>query len=79
MDSTRNVFKGFKQVTSQEYNQTSSGNRKGYIWFVGDKNNQGEYELCEIYLGNRLYANTNQILEGLFSQLVTIDGDDVNT
>ena len=69
-------LKGFKQATQAEYESTGVSQRAGYIWFVRDfvDNDEKEgYLYAKIYLGNRLYADSNEVL----SSLMMIDGDDV--
>lgn len=72
------MFKGFKQATQSEYDAVSYSNKKGYIWFVRDFVNDDEkqgYLYAKIYFGNRLYADSNEVLESL----MMIGGDDVTT
>ena len=57
-----NKIKGIKQVTFSEFESTIPEDRKGYLWFVRDFDDKGEYAKASIYLGNRQYADTNEIL-----------------
>jgi hypothetical protein len=66
-------FKGFKQVTFERYESLPAESKKGYIWFVRDFNEQGEYLRASIYVRTRLYADSNDILNALME----IGGDDV--
>lgn len=66
-------LKGMQQATSDLYNSTSDADKKGYIWFVRDFDENGEYISAKIYVGTRLYADTNDLLHALME----IGGDDV--
>jgi len=66
-------LKGIKQCTFSEYDTTESADRAGYIWFLRELDNEGNIKKASIYLGNRLYASTNDIMDNF----LPIDGDDV--
>ena len=66
-------LKGFKQVTFEEYYNTPDEDKKGYIWFVRNFGEHGEYMNASIYMGTRLYADSNEIVNAL----MIVGGDDV--
>ena len=68
------LFKGIKQVTSDIYNNTSSSNRIGYLWFVRDIVS-GETLSVDIFFGNRKYGhagNEEEQIAELSGAVVTI-------
>jgi hypothetical protein len=67
-------FKGFKQSTFEEYENTPDAEKKGFVWFVRHFDEHGEYIKASIYVGTRLYADSNDIVNAL----MVIDGDDVD-
>lgn len=69
-------FLGFKQVTAGYFASISDSEKKGYIWFVRNVENDSTIS-AQIYLGTRLYGEMNQDsesemkLENLLSTLGT--------
>ena len=60
-------FKGFKQVTSDYFEQLSDSQKLGYLWFVRSNIVTGETETYDgdIYLGTRHYGRQSGDVEAL--------------
>lgn len=65
-----NKFLGIKQSTLSDYNATSDEAKKGYLWLIRDKNEDGTVSSSAIYFGTRLYSQTNDNIDELFGNLI---------
>lgn len=65
-----NFFKGFKQVTLDQYNLVPEAERLNYMWLVRDKSADSDVvKSSAIYFGNRKYAEINNSNEELVTKL----------
>ena len=68
-----NFFKGFKQVTLEQYNSVVEAERLNYMWLVREKSADSDVvKSSAIYFGNRKYAEINNSNEELVNKLNSI-------
>lgn len=68
-----NFFKGFKQVTLDQYNSVAEAERLNYMWLVREKSADSDVvKSSAIYFGNRKYAEINNSNEELVNKLNSI-------
>ena len=68
-----NFFKGFKQVTLEQYNSVVEAERPNYMWLVREKSADSDVvKSSAIYFGNRKYAEINNSNEELVNKLNSI-------
>ena len=68
-----NFFKGFKQVTLEQYNSVVKAERLNYMWLVREKSADSDVvKSSAIYFGNRKYAEINNSNEELVNKLNSI-------
>ena len=68
-----NFFKGFKQVTLEQYNSVAEAERLNYMWLVREKSADSDVvKSSAIYFGNRKYAEINNSNEELVNKLNSI-------
>lgn len=68
-----NFFKGFKQVTLDQYNLVAEAERLNYMWLVREKSADSDVvKSSAIYFGNRKYAEINNSNEELVNKLNSI-------
>ena len=68
-----NFFKGFKQVTLDQYNSAAEAERLNYMWLVREKSADSDVvKSSAIYFGNRKYAEINNSNEELVNKLNSI-------
>ena len=66
-------FKGFKQVTLEQYNSVVEAERLNYMWLVREKSADSDVvKSSAIYFGNRKYAEINNSNEELVNKLNSI-------
>ena len=59
------LFLGIKQVTKETFSALDDSEKVGYLWFVRNE----DPEHFEIYLGTRMYGETNETLEQLLREI----------
>lgn len=59
------LFLGIKQVTKETFSALDDSEKVGYLWFVRNE----DPEHLEIYLGTRMYGETNETLEQLLREI----------
>jgi hypothetical protein len=78
------IFKGFKQVTSAQFNAAKEANElAGYLWFVrtevkgeGEETNVVDNDSYDIYFGSKQYGHFSAgEIEGIKTSIESLNGN----